>query len=141
MLARGLRAVTRVTEGEAADPSRVGQRCNVLLGLVPAVRSGARSSASTAAILHGILVGPIAPTMEQRASIVAPTLVLAHRNDLIHPFDDAVRLAAVLPNAELLRTWSSVELRLFPRRIIGRVLDFVDDLPDSPSASVVEGGA
>jgi pimeloyl-ACP methyl ester carboxylesterase len=105
------------------------------------VRSGARSSASTAAVLHGILVGPIAPTMEQRASIVAPTLVLAHRNDLIHPFDDAVRLAAVLPNSELLRTWSSVELRLFPRRIIGRVLDFVDDLPDSPTASVVEGGA
>lgn len=44
VLARGLRAVTRVTEGEAADPSRVGQRCNVLLGLVPAVRSGARSA-------------------------------------------------------------------------------------------------
>lgn len=44
VLARGLRAVTRVTEGESADPSRVGQRCNTLLGLVPAVRSGGRSA-------------------------------------------------------------------------------------------------
>jgi hypothetical protein len=44
VLARGLRSVTRVTEGEAADPARVGQRCNTLLGLVPAVRSGGRSA-------------------------------------------------------------------------------------------------
>jgi len=54
-----------------------------------------------AAILHGVLVGPVAPTQEERARIGVPTLVLAHRNDLIHPFDDAVKLAAHLPDAQL----------------------------------------
>ena len=34
-------------------------------------------------------------------AIGVPTLVLAHRNDLIHPFDDAVKLAARLPDARL----------------------------------------
>ncbi len=51
-----------------------------------------------AAILHGVLVGPVAPTQEERAAIDAPALVLAHRNDLIHPFDDAANLAAQLPD-------------------------------------------
>jgi pimeloyl-ACP methyl ester carboxylesterase len=45
-----------------------------------------------AAVLHGVLVGPVAPTQEQRRAIQTPTLVLAHRNDLIHPFDDAISL-------------------------------------------------
>ncbi|MCB9659857.1 MAG: hypothetical protein H6726_19565 [Sandaracinaceae bacterium] len=44
VLARGLRAITRVTEGESADPSRVATRCNVLLGLVPAARAGGRTA-------------------------------------------------------------------------------------------------
>ena len=58
---------------------------------------------ATAAVLHGVLVGPVAPTQEQRRAIAVPTLVLAHRNDLIHPFDDAVGLVARMPNATLVR--------------------------------------
>jgi pimeloyl-ACP methyl ester carboxylesterase len=50
-----------------------------------------------AAILHGILVGPVAPTQEERARIDVPTLVLAHRNDLLHPL--AARAAAASGSA------------------------------------------
>jgi pimeloyl-ACP methyl ester carboxylesterase len=51
-----------------------------------------------AAILHGVLVGPVAPTQDVRARIEVPTLVLAHRHDLIHPFSDAKRLAEQMPH-------------------------------------------
>jgi pimeloyl-ACP methyl ester carboxylesterase len=91
--------------------------------------------AAMAAVLHGILVGPVAPTLEQRAAITAPTLVLAHRNDLIHPFDDAHNLVDELPDATLVRARSPLELRLRPDRltdVIGSFLDRVAD-PSEPS--------
>ncbi len=83
-----------------------------------------------AAVLHGILVGPVAPTQEARAAIVAPTLVLAHRYDLIHPFDDAVNLAEQLPNGTMVRARSPLELRLRPDRLTDVVAAFLDDLAD-----------
>jgi pimeloyl-ACP methyl ester carboxylesterase len=82
---------------------------------------------SMAAVLHGILVGPIAPTQEERARIHAPTLLLAHRNDLVHPFDDAVALTQQLPNATLVRAHSPLELRLWPRRLTDEMARFLDD--------------
>ena len=78
------------------------------------------------AILHGVLVGPVAPTQDERARISAPTLVLAHRNDLIHPFDDAANLVAQMPAAHLERAWSMVELRLRPERLTRQIEEFVD---------------
>lgn len=80
---------------------------------------------ATSAVLHGILVGPVAPTQEERRAITAPTMVLAHRNDLIHPFDDAVRLVARMPNASLVRARSPVELRLRPRRLTKEIVAFL----------------
>ena len=81
-----------------------------------------------AAILHGVLVGPVAPTLEARLRIKAPTLVLAHSNDLIHPFSDAVNLVNQLPNARMERARSPVELRLFPERLTVCVNEFVDEV-------------
>jgi len=81
-----------------------------------------------ASVLHGILVGPVAPTVEERSRVTVPTLVLAHRRDLIHPFDDAVRLADLLPNASLERAWSPLELRLRPARLSERIGSFVDSV-------------
>ena len=95
-----------------------------------------------AAVLHGVLVGPIAPTREERARIAVPTLVLAHRNDLIHPFDDAVDLAAHLPHAELVRARSPIELRLRPDRLTDAIATFVKDVwtqPRADTASVPAG--
>jgi hypothetical protein len=58
---------------------------------------------------------------------MTPTLVLAHRNDLIHPFDDAVALASCLPNGTLVRARSPIELRLRPRRLTDTIATFLDD--------------
>jgi pimeloyl-ACP methyl ester carboxylesterase len=81
-----------------------------------------------AAILHGVLVGPVAPTYEERAAIDVPALVLAHRYDFIHPFDDAAKLAAELPHAQLVRARSPIELRLQPDRLTDVIATFVEEL-------------
>jgi pimeloyl-ACP methyl ester carboxylesterase len=78
------------------------------------LQAAAISPESMAAVLHGVLVGPVAPTVEARAAITAPTLVLGHRHDLIHPFDDAENLVAQLPHATLVPARSPFELRLRP---------------------------
>lgn len=80
-----------------------------------------------ASVLHGVLVGPVAPTLDERRRITTPALVLAHANDLIHPFDDAVNLTHQLPDAELVRATSPLELRLAPRRLTQRIAEFVDE--------------
>lgn len=80
------------------------------------------------AILHGVLVGPVVPTSEQREAIVVPALVLAHTNDLIHPFNDARNLVEQLPNGRLVRAHSPLELRLAPDRLTAELSDFLGDL-------------
>src|SRR5690606_14854475 len=92
----------------------------------------------TAAVLHGILVGPVAPTQEARSRIAAPTLVLAHRRDVIHPFDDATRLVERMPDATLVPAHSPVELRLHPERLTAEVASFLGRLADASPAG--EGG-
>jgi pimeloyl-ACP methyl ester carboxylesterase len=79
------------------------------------------------AILHGILVGPVAPTVEERAAITVPTLVIAHTRDLIHPFSDAEALVELLPRARLESAQSMLELRLGPDRLTGQIASFADD--------------
>jgi pimeloyl-ACP methyl ester carboxylesterase len=95
------------------------------------LRAGASDPDALAAVLHGILVGPVAPTLDERQAIEAPTLVLAHRNDLIHPFDDAHNLAVQLPNARLERARSPLELRLRPGRLTDVIGEFLEELPTS----------
>lgn len=79
-----------------------------------------------AAVLQGILVGPIAPTVEERSAITAPTLILAHRADLLHPLSDASDLAREMPSARLLRASSPLELRLRPERLTAELAEFLD---------------
>jgi pimeloyl-ACP methyl ester carboxylesterase len=81
-----------------------------------------------AAVMHGILVGPVAPTQEQRARLEVPTLILAHSHDLLHPFDDAVRLARRIPDAELVRARSPFELRLRPQRLTDCIAEFLTEV-------------
>lgn len=89
-------------------------------------------------ILHGVLVGPVVPTTEQREGIDVPALVLAHTHDLIHPFNDARNLAAQLPAARLVRAHSPLELRLQPERLTRELSDFLAELwaphPDASSS-------
>jgi pimeloyl-ACP methyl ester carboxylesterase len=79
----------------------------------------------TTAVLHGILVGPTVPTVDERRCIQAPTLVLGHRADLIHPFSDAEALARQIPGARLVQARSIVELRLRPRRLLDEIDRFL----------------
>jgi pimeloyl-ACP methyl ester carboxylesterase len=80
------------------------------------------------AVLHGILVGPVAPSADERRAIAAPALVIAHRRDLIHPFSDAENLVAQLQNARLESARGIYELRLFPKRLTDEIAWFLDDV-------------
>jgi pimeloyl-ACP methyl ester carboxylesterase len=96
----------------------------------------------TAAVLHGVLLGPIAPTVEQRRSITAPALVLGHGIDLIHSFGDAHRLARQLPDAKLIRTRTFAELWVWPARLTAEITEFLDRVwADGESAEPAVGRA
>ena len=78
------------------------------------------------AVLRGVLMGPMAPTIEQRNAITAPALVLGHGIDLIHSFADAERLARQLPDARLIRTRTFAELWVRPARLTAEIAEFLD---------------
>ena len=90
-----------------------------------------------AAVLHGMLVGPVTPTYEDRHAITVPTLVIGHKVDFIHPFTDADRLARALPRAELFEAHSIVELRVMPDRLTARIATFLDDAWKRPDLKTV----
>jgi pimeloyl-ACP methyl ester carboxylesterase len=92
------------------------------------LQAGALPPELLSSILHGVLVGPVAPTLDQREAIEAPTLVLAHRFDLIHPFDDALNLVSQVRDGRLVRARSPLELRLQPERLTGEIVAFLDEV-------------
>jgi pimeloyl-ACP methyl ester carboxylesterase len=79
-----------------------------------------------ASVLHGILLGPVAPTIGERRTIKAPALVLGHGIDLIHSFKDAERLTQQLPQARLIRTRTFAELWVRPARLTAEIAGFLD---------------
>jgi pimeloyl-ACP methyl ester carboxylesterase len=86
------------------------------------------------AVLHGVLVGPVAPTAEERASLAVPALVLGHRADRLHPLGDASRLAHQLPDARLVEAQSIFELRLRPGRLTAEIAAFLGEVWDGEAA-------
>jgi hypothetical protein len=100
------------------------------------ISAAASDPDETAAVLHGVLLGPIAPTIDQRRAVTAPALVLGHGIDLIHSFADAKRLARQLPEARLIRTRTFAELWVRPTRLTGEISRFLDRvwLGDEPDA-------
>jgi pimeloyl-ACP methyl ester carboxylesterase len=97
--------------------------------------------AALAAVLHGVLLGPVAPTAEERRALAVPTLVLAHRADLIHPFSDADALVDLLPHGRLVPARSMLELRVRPRRLTAEIVAFLDDLWERAGTDEGEIGA
>lgn len=97
--------------------------------------------AATTAVLHGILVGPTVPTVEERRSVRAPALVLGHRADLIHPFDDAAALVRLLPQGRLVQAHSIIELRLRPPRLTGEIRRFLAEVWDREAGSAGSAGS
>lgn len=80
---------------------------------------------AVAAVLHGILVGPVVPQVAERRAIKAPTLIIGHPGDFLHPFDDADALAQQIPGARLLTAHSIIELRSRPQRLLSEILAFL----------------
>jgi pimeloyl-ACP methyl ester carboxylesterase len=78
------------------------------------------------AVLQGLFFGRTAPPPDERRAMLAPTLVIGHRRDPIHPLTDAGMLADELPNGRLLEANSFVELRLTPDRLTGEIAGFLD---------------
>jgi len=87
----------------------------------------------TAAVLHGILAGPIAPTVGQRDAMDIPALVIGHQVDRIHPFHDAEQLARRLPRGQLVQANSVLELRVHPERLTGQITTFLDEVWEAPA--------
>jgi pimeloyl-ACP methyl ester carboxylesterase len=86
-----------------------------------------------AAVLHGMLLGPLAPNAEARSEIQSRMLVIGHRADLIHPFSDATNLVKQVPGAELLEAVSMAEMRLHPKRLLNEIAAFLDDVWGGPA--------
>ena len=82
--------------------------------------------APSAAVLQGLFFGRSAPPPDERRAMLAPTLVIGHRRDPIHPLTDAGMLADELPNGRLLQANSLVELRLTPDRLTDEIAAFLD---------------
>lgn len=79
------------------------------------------------ALLQGLFFGRIAPPQVLRRTFEAPTLVIGHPRDPVHPFSDADELADELPNGRLVRASSIFELRISPERLTGEIGEFVGD--------------
>jgi pimeloyl-ACP methyl ester carboxylesterase len=80
------------------------------------------------ALMQGLFFGRVAPPRSERRTFTAPTLVLGHARDPVHPFSDAGMLAKEMPNARLLMADSLVELRLKPERLTREIANFLDEV-------------
>jgi len=84
-----------------------------------------------AAILHGVLVGPIVPSERQRKNMKMPALVIGHTGDKLHEFRDAHVLSEQLPNARLLEARHILELRTRPDRMWPQISQFLQEVQEA----------
>jgi pimeloyl-ACP methyl ester carboxylesterase len=93
----------------------------------------------SASVLQGLFFARVAPPSELRRQMKAPTLIIGHYRDPVHPFSDSDMLVRELPNARLVEASSILELRLTPERLTNEIVRFVDDCFTPPPAQ--EGAA
>ena len=96
---------------------------------------------SIASLLHGVIFGRLAPSSRMRRQIQAPTFVVGHPVDPIHPFVDADMLAAELPHVRMERATSILEWRVRPDRLTAAATDFALDCWATPTASTTRARA
>ncbi|HEX5610531.1 MAG TPA: alpha/beta hydrolase [Solirubrobacterales bacterium] len=78
------------------------------------------------AVLEGLLLGETAPHRELRRQIEAPTLIVGHGHDPLHPFSDSGMLAEEVPGAELVEANSIFEWRFRPQRLNDELSAFLE---------------
>jgi pimeloyl-ACP methyl ester carboxylesterase len=124
-LAIALRASQRLMGAVAALTRRIPRTHFLVDILIDFVR---RDPATSLAVLDGLLFGRVAPPIEERRTLVQPTLVIGHPSDPIHPFSDADRTARDLPHARLVTASSMLEWRVRPSRLDRELMDFLDEV-------------
>jgi pimeloyl-ACP methyl ester carboxylesterase len=80
------------------------------------------------ALMQGLFFGRIAPHRNERRTFTAPTLILGHGRDPVHPFSDAGMLEKEMPNARLIEAESVVELWVRPERLTDEIASFLDEV-------------
>jgi len=81
------------------------------------------------AVLRGLLGDDLIPEDDATiARMQMPALVIGHRHDPVHVFDDARDLARRLPHGELVEASSIAEFRLHPERLAAHVRHFLERL-------------
>src|SRR5215210_5430432 len=113
-----MRAVSRLAR--LVPERRVPWAANVLLDTIR------QDPEPSAAVLQGLFSGRTAPHRSERRTFTAPTLVIGHHRDPVHPFSDAGLLAGELPNCTLLEASSILELRVAPERLTSEIADFLE---------------
>jgi pimeloyl-ACP methyl ester carboxylesterase len=90
------------------------------------------------AVLEGLLLGETAPHREERRKIAAPTLIVGHPRDPLHPFSDSGMLAEELPQARLVEANSVLEWRLRPKRLTRELAAFLAEVGQPREVTAVK---
>lgn len=108
--------------------ARLLQRVPRGFGLYPDVVLDvlSRDPIPSAAILHGLLTGRLAPHPSDREKFEHPTLIVGHERDLLHPFSDASALHRELRNSELVQAESFFQLRFPPNEPSRQIAAWLD---------------
>ena len=103
-------------------PRGLGTYTDVLLEVL------SREPVASAAILHGLLTGRMAPHPSDREKFEHRALIIGHERDLLHPFSDAAALHRELRNSELIQANSFFQLRFPPNEPSRRIAAWLDDV-------------
>ena len=114
------RAFTRLANLISRVPRGFGVYADVVLETL------SRDPAPSAAVLHGLLTGRLAPHPSDREKFEQETLIVGHERDLLHPFSDAAALARELPNSELIQASSFFQLRFPPNEPSRHIATWLD---------------
>jgi pimeloyl-ACP methyl ester carboxylesterase len=115
-----MKVVSRVTR--AIPRKLLPHYSNVMLDVVR------QEPGPSGALMQGLFFGRAAPHRTERRTFTAPTLILGHWRDPVHPFSDAGMLAKEMPNARLLEADSLFELRMRPERLTAEIASFLDEV-------------
>lgn len=133
-LARSLERLAPLLQVSSAVVSRVplSRRVPDLVAVRDVLAVEPRSAA---AMLRGLLDDVTLPEgPEIVGTISIPALVVGHRFDRLHSFDDATDLAGWLPNADLVQARNIAEFRALPGRLADHLRDFLASVYGPPTS-------
>lgn len=96
-----------------------------------------RDPRTTAWVLQGLLLGRTCPPKAERQTITAPTFVVGHRADPVHPFSDSDALLGEIEGSELVDANSILEWRLNPGRLNGELARFLERVHEGAGLAAV----